>query len=245
MALLTMGEASPKLIKSDKSGLGYLSAIQYLAPASTSGRNVCPHASPGCVAACLYTAGRGRTNGVQNARLNRTHLFFENRQLYWETLETELDKFGKRADRLGKIPSVRLNGTSDLPWERLRPELFDRFDGFQFYDYTKNPNRMLRFADGELPENYHLTFSRSETNDNDCRKVLRNGGNVAVVFRNDDFPKWHMGAPVVNGDQHDLTFVHDAGSVLALYAKGKAKPDCSGFVVDPEPWSLQLPILGY
>jgi len=168
-----MGESSPKLIKSDKSGLGYLSAIQYLAPASTSGRNVCPFASAGCEAACLYTAGRGRTNGVQNARLNRTHLFFENRQLYWETLETELDKFGKRADRLGKIPSVRLNGTSDLPWERLRPELFDRFDGFQFYDYTKDPKRMLRFADGELPANYHLTFSRSETNDSDCRKVLR------------------------------------------------------------------------
>jgi hypothetical protein len=245
MALLTMGESSPKLIKSDKSGLGYLSAIQYLAPASTSGRNVCPHASDGCREACLYTAGRGRTNGVQTARLNRTHLFFENRAEYWQTLETELEKFGKRADRLGKIPSVRLNGTSDLPFERLRPELFDRFDGFQFYDYTKNPNRMLRFADGEMPSNYHLTFSRSETNDNDCRKVLRNGGNVAVVFRSADYPKWFMGGRVVDGDQHDLTFVHDAGSVLALYAKGDAKPDCSGFVVDPEPWTVQLAIVGY
>ena len=172
-------------------------------------------------------------------------MFFENRQLYWQTLQTELATFGNRADRLDKIPSVRLNGTSDLPWERLRPELFGLFEWFQFYDYTKDVKRMLRFCAGEFPSNYHLTFSRSETNDNDCRKVLRNGGNVAVVFRNDNFPKWHLGAPVVNGDQHDLTFVHDAGSVLALYAKGKAKPDCSGFVVDPEPWSLQLPILGY
>ena len=245
MALLTMGESSPKLVKSDKSDLGYLSAIQYLAPASTSGRNVCPHASPGCVAACLYTAGRGRTNGVQNARLNRTRLFFDDRAEYWNALETELDKFGNRADRLGKTPSVRLNGTSDIPWERLRPALFERFHWFQFYDYTKDPRRMLRFANGELPDNYHLTFSRSETNDTDCRKVLSAGGNVAVVFRNADSPRWHLGAPVVNGDQHDLTFVHDPGSVLALYAKGQAKPDCSGFVVDPEPWALQLPILGY
>jgi len=245
MTLLTMGESSPKLIKSDNSGLGYLSAIQYLAPASTSGRNVCQFASDGCREACLYTAGRGRTNGVQTARLNRTHMFFENRDEYWQTLETELEKFGKRADRLGKIPSVRLNGTSDLPFERLRPELFERFSGFQFYDYTKDHKRMLRFCNGEFPPNYHLTFSRSETNDDDCRDVLRNGGTVAVVFRNATFPTWFLGARVVNGDQHDLTFVHDAGSVLALYAKGKAKPDCSGFVVDPEPWSLQLPILGY
>jgi hypothetical protein len=241
MALLTMGEASPKLIKSDNSGLGYLSAIQYLAPASTSGRNVCPHASAGCVAACLYTAGRGRTNGVQTARLNRTHMFFENRKEYWQTLETELEKFGKRADRLGMIPAVRLNGTSDLPWERLRPQLFERFSECQFYDYTKDPKRMLRFCAGELPSNYHLTFSRSEINDRDCRNVLGNGGNVAVVFRNADYPKWFLGAPVVNGDQHDLTFVHPPGSVLALYAKGKAKPDCSGFVVDP----VQLAIVGY
>jgi hypothetical protein len=245
MTLLTMGEASPKLIKSDNSGLGYLSAIQYLAPASTSGRNVCPFASAGCEEACLYTAGRGRTNGVQTARLNRTHLFFDNRAEYWQTLESELATFGKRADRLGKIPSVRLNGTSDLPWERLRPELFERFSEFQFYDYTKDPKRMLRFCAGEFPENYHLTFSRSETNDRDCRNVLGNGGNVAVVFRSAEFPSWFLGAPVVNGDQHDLTFVHDAGSVLALYAKGKAKPDCSGFVVDPEPWTVQLAIIGY
>jgi hypothetical protein len=245
MALLTMGEASPKLVKSDKSGLGYLSAIQYLAPASTSGRNVCPHASPGCVKACLYTAGRGRTNGVQTARLNRTHMFFEDRETYWQTLETELAKFGKRADRLGMTPAVRLNGTSDLPWERLRPQLFERFSECQLYDYTKDPKRMFRFCYRDFPANYHLTFSRSETNDSDCRDVLRNGGNVAVVFRNAEFPKWFLGAPVVNGDQHDLTFVHPPGSVLALYAKGKAKPDCSGFVVDPEPWSLQLPILGY
>jgi hypothetical protein len=221
--------------------LGYLSAIQYLAPASTSGRNVCPHASAGCVAACLYTAGRGRTNGVQTARLNRTHLFFENRAEYWQTLETELESFRKRADRLGMIPAVRLNGTSDLPWERLRPELFERFSEFQLYDYTKDPKRMLRFCAGEFPSNYHLTFSRSETNDSDCRDVLRNGGNVAVVFRSADYPKWFLGAPVVNGDQHDLTFVHPPGSVLALYAKGKAKPDCSGFVVDP----VQLAIVGY
>ena len=245
MKLLTMGAASPKLIKSDNAGLGYLSAIQYLAPAKTSGRNVCPHASAGCRAACLYTAGRGMTNGVQTARLNRTNLFFDNRELYWELLRGELESFGKRAARLKKRPAVRPNGTSDIPWERLQPELFNWFNWFQFYDYTKDVKRMLRFCAGEFPANYHLTFSRSETNDNDCRRVLRAGGNVSVVFRTDDFPRWFLGAPVVNGDAHDLTFVHPAGSVVGLYAKGRARHECSGFVIDPEPAALQLAVVGY
>jgi hypothetical protein len=240
-----MGASSPKLIKSDNSGLGYLSAIQYLAPASTSGRNVCPHATAGCRAACLFTAGRGRTHTVQSARIDRTHLFYDDRDRYWETLESELDKFRSKTERVGKLPSVRLNGTSDLPWERLRPELFDNFDDVQFYDYTKDPARMMRWADGQFPENYHLTFSRSEINEPECREVIRSGGTVAVVFRQHDFPRWFLGAPVVDGDQTDLRFLDPAGSVVGLYAKGKAKPDCSGFVVDPEPWSLQLPILGY
>ena len=245
MKLLTMGASSPKLIKSDNSGLGYLSAIQYLAPAKTSGRNVCPHASAGCRAACLYTAGRGMTNGVQSARLNRTAWFFDDRDAYWRDLDLELERFGQRADRMGKIAAVRLNGTSDIAWERLRPELFERFDDFQFYDYTKDPKRMLRFCAGDFPANYHLTFSRSETNHDDCRQVLRNGGNVSGVVRTDDFPRWFLGSPVGNGDAHDLTFVHPAGSVVGLYAKGRARHECSGFVIDPEPAALQLAVVGY
>ena len=252
MALLTMGGSSPKLIKSDQSGIAdpdsgrrYLSAIQYLAPAKTSGHQVCPFATDGCKSSCLFTAGRGATNSVQTARVNRTRSFFGDRPEYWETLECELQKFQNRADRNGFKPAVRLNGTSDLPFERLRGSLFDRFSDFQFYDYTKDENRMLRFLSGDFPANYHLTFSRSEKNENGCREILRNGGTVAVVYRGKQWPTHWRGFPTIDGDQHDLTFVHPAGHVLALYAKGRAKRDDTGFVVDPEPWSLRLPIIGY
>lgn len=232
MKLLTMGKASPKLVKSDKADLGFLSAIQYLAPHKLSGRNVCPQASPGCIAACLNTAGRGRKNSVQQARVNRTNFMFEDRKGYKEQLRTEVIAFNKKAKRLGKVAAVRLNGTSDLKWEELYPELIEEFADVQFYDYTKITKRMLRYCDGELPVNYHLTYSRSEVNHEQCLKVLEAGGNVAVVFRDKELPEQYEGFTVFNADDTDLRFLDPAGTISGLYAKGKAKNDDSGFVVD-------------
>lgn len=230
MALLTMGYQSPKLAKSDKSGKGYLSCIMYLAPSRVSGHQVCPQASPGCIAACLNTAGRGIYQKTQDARIRRTNFFFDSRDAFKRQLIEELKLFVKRCWNMQMKPACRLNGTSDLPWETLFPELFVKFPHVQFYDYTKIERRMIDFLCGKLPRNYHLTFSRSEINDEKCKRILSLGGNVAVVFRDKNFPVAWGGFPCYNADETDLRFLDPQG-VGALYAKGKAKRDNSGFVI--------------
>lgn len=232
MSLLTYGYQTPKLIKSDKSGLGYLSAIQYLSPYKISGYNVCPCASKGCASSCLNTAGRGRTNSVQQARLNRTRLFIDKRDEYIRTLYDEIAAFSKQCISKKQRPAIRLNGTSDLAWEKLIPNLFQDFPSCQFYDYTKIEKRMLRFLSGDFPQNYYLTFSRSENNDKKCHNILDNGGNVVVVFQTKDFPKKWNGYKTYSAETHDLRFVDPENKVGALYAKGKARQDKSGFVVN-------------
>lgn len=210
----------------NKSLKRYISKIQYLAPHTKSGYNVCQHASIGCSSACLNLSGRGRMNTVQQARIKRTKLFFENRLEYNRMLYKELESFVRSAEKQEKQPCVRLNGTSDLPWESLLPSIFDY--PIRFYDYTKNFRRMLNFCQGELPKNYHLTFSRSEVNQNKCEKVLKEGGHVAVVFRSPR-KEW-MGYPTTDGDRHDLRFL-DRNSVVMLKPKAKAKKDETGFVI--------------
>lgn len=137
-----------------------------------------------------------------------------------------------RAKRKGLRACVRLNGSSDIPWEALAPELFRRFPRVRFYDYTKNLGRMEAFLAGQFPRNYYLTFSRSEVNEPQCLEVLAHGGTVAVVFGG-KLPKtwpWHC-ARVIDGDTHDARFHDRAGVVVGLSAKGKARKDTSGFVV--------------
>ena len=103
------------------------------------------------------------------------------------------------------------------------------FPGLQFYDYTKNPNRIAANLEGRMPANYHLTFSRSEENDKVALSILQSGGSVAIVFT--ALPAAFAGAPVVNGDETDLRFLDPRGCVVGLKAKGRAKRDESGFVV--------------
>lgn len=229
MKLLTYGYSVPKIVKSDNAGKGFLSAIQYLSPYKLSGYNVCPCASKGCATACLNTAGRGRTNVVQNARLRRTQFFINDRNNYLNLLYQELTEFNNYCKNKGQKAAVRLNGTSDLDWPKLFQGLFQDFSSIQFYDYTKVEKRMLKFLAGELPDNYHLTFSRSENNDDKCKNVLDHGGNVVVVFPNKNFPKKWNDKKVYSAEEHDLRFLDPKG-VGALYAKGRAKQDKSGFV---------------
>jgi len=125
-------------------------------------------------------------------------------------------------------PVIRLNGTSDIGWERYT--VIQAFETTRFYDYTKSFQRMMAFLDGKLPSNYSLTFSRSETNEAQCLEVLKRGGNVAVVFRK-ELPTHWKGFPVINGDENDLRFLDPKGVVVGLKAKGKAKTDTTGFVV--------------
>jgi len=113
--------------------------------------------------------------------------------------------------------------------------LMQKFPETQFYDYTKSFKRMKAFLNGELPSNYHLTFSCSETNSKVAQLVLSMGGNVAVVFRN-QLPSTWNGVEVINGDKSDLRFldtpqgIRRSGVVVGLIEKGLAKKDQTGFV---------------
>jgi hypothetical protein len=231
--LLTDGMANAKIAKGE--GGEYLSTIMHLAPEKQAGiGNVCPFASPGCIAACLNTAGRGRFDATQNARNNRTIYYYKHRQDFMALLVKELTAFVRKADKLSKQACIRLNGTSDIAWEVKHPELFSTFSDAIFYDYTKDPSRCMKSY--ALPSNYHLTFSRSEVNDKDCKRVLRSGRcNVAVVFSSKNYPSLYWNRPVYSMDETDLRFLDPAGGhVGALYAKGKGKADPTGFVLSTE-----------
>lgn len=215
---------------------GYLTGILYLVPADGAGLgNLCPHASAGCRAACLYTAGRGVMSNVQAGRMRKTRLFFEGATRFVDMLADDIAILIRRAGKAGLIPVVRLNGTSDIPWERMRGSdgltLMERFPHVQFYDYTKRPNR-----DNVWP-NYHLTFSLSETNIVYALAELQRGRNVAVVFatrKGEPLPATWNGYTVIDGDASDLRFLDEsetgAAVVVGLRAKGQAKGDASGFV---------------
>lgn len=207
---------------------GYMTGILYFAPSDISGKNLCPHASEGCKAACLFTAGRGTMSPIRNARLKKTMAFLSDRKAFANSLKVEIAKLVKKASKNGMTPCVRLNGTSDLPWHKIE-DIMQSFPDVQFYDYTPNLFRMLEFTSGKLPSNYHLTFSRKEDNDQSVDSVLKAGGNVAVVFKT--IPTSWKGFPVVDGDETDLRFLDGKNVVVGLKAKGKAKKDTSGFVV--------------
>lgn len=222
--LLTVENA--KTTKGEK--LGILTGILYLAPANESGvMNTCPSATPECRYACLFTAGRGRFDSVRHGRIRKTLWLARDRAGFVEELKRNVTWLVARASKLGLQPAIRINGTSDLPW--LAVELAKIFPDVQFYDYTKHPKPWLR----TLP-NYHLTFSHSGHNAQECVHALQHGINVAVVFstrRGDALPDSWCGYPVIDGDLHDCRFLDPAGVVVGLRAKGVAQGSKSVFVV--------------
>ena len=224
--LLTIG-GNAKIIKGDKKGV-YLTAIQHLAPSDESGYNTCPFASPGCKESCLYASGRAEVYPmIKEARINRTKLFFENKDLYKRLLYAEIESFIRKAARKKVKPAIRLNGTSDIVWEKVFPDMFVKYSNVIFYDYTKIAMRFKQ--KWRMPKNYYLLFSRSEINDKEVNQVLKWGGNVAVVFKK--MPKKYKGKKVINGDKTDIRFQDKENVIVGLKAKGKAKVDTSGFVV--------------
>lgn len=208
-------------------GKGYLTGIMYLAPASLSGVNVCPKSSAGCRAACLFSAGRGRFECIERARLTKTLAYLFDTPRYIETIKKSIRSLITKANNKGLTPVVRLNGTSDILWE-LNSDIIQSFPDVQFYDYTKIVKR-LKFC---IPKNYHLTVSLSESNESDAKDALARGISVAAVFRDANLPDTLWGYPVTNGDTTDLRFLDRRGVVVGLKAKGKAKKDTSGFVID-------------
>ena len=229
---LMFKSGNPKTIKNQSvSGLEDI-VIQFLnlAPSDLSGYNMCPMASIGCKKACLHTAGNPVFQAQKDmGRINRARFYMQDRPNFMKQLVRELENFVKWCKKNNKIGVVRLNTTSDISWEIF--EIFEKFPTLQFYDYTKIQKRAMKFARGEYPPNYHLTYSLNEDNYNKAIKVLKNGGNVAVVFRK-DLPKTFSGYKVINGDEHDLRYLDKKNVVVGLKAKGKAKKDESGFVME-------------
>jgi len=226
MKLLAVG-TNAKTVKGDKSS-EYLTAIMYLSPHKNNKAqvNLCPKASAGCAAACLYTSGRGKFSNVQEARTKKSEWFISDREGFLQQLHKELLDFSRYSRLRGKRPAVRLNGTSDILWERyldmsLYPEI-------QFYDYSK-----WKPEDRKTVSNYDITYSRAEdTSDSEVKRVLQRNVNMSVVFRSDvALPQEYLGYKVINGDTTDLRFLDTKGVVVGLQAKGDAKKNTSGFVV--------------
>lgn len=225
--------------------LGYFTGIMYLSPHKMANgkTNLCGDATKGCIKVCLNEAGRGAFSNVQDARVKKTLEFLENPKEFMVKIYKEIVKLQKK---YGNSLVIRLNGTSDLPFENIKVVLEDRyysnifeaFPNVQFYDYTKNPRRALTNKIG----NYYLTFSRAETklNIEYSRNVLNEGKNVAMVFSKELHEKLvKMGkivynnreVNVIDGDETDLRFLDMPNSIIALKAKGKASKDTSGFVI--------------
>lgn len=230
--LLTDDRGQSKLIKGRKYG-AYNVGLSLLPHTIAGHGNLCPSATAGCIFPCLNTSGRGAMSSVQVGRQRRTDLLFGHPAEFDALLRRDLDALLRFAAELDVEPVCRLNVFSDLPWEVRRPWIFTEYPNVQFYDYTKIRGRMRRFlTDDTWPQNYHLTFSRSELNEEHCRDVIALGGQVAVVFRREPFPVEYLGVEVVNGDRHDLRHRDPQHCVIGLRAKGKARKAPAGFVVD-------------
>lgn len=230
-------DTNAKTIKGEKYGIK--TAILYLMPAMGSGVNLCANAAlAGCIKPCLFTAGRGAMSNVMLSRLRKTLYFNQYRELFMQQLHNELIRERAKARRKGYKLIVRLNGTSDIRWENIKvsgyANIMQALPDIQYYDYTKLANRK------NVPANYDLTFSYSGVSEYlpFVQKAVANGERIAVVFRNRAIVEamlangeTFLGLPVVDGDNTDIRHLEPKGVIVALYAKGKARRDQSGFVV--------------
>jgi len=215
--------SSAKIIKNQIVSNNYTYII-YLAPANQSGYNICSHSTPECRLGCLNTSGRskmefkdGCVKRIQKARIKKTKLFIEDQDYLMNWLIAEMTLAEKKAIRNNFDFSVRLNGTSDIDWAKIKlngQNIFNIFPNTVFYDYTKNPQKIFNDV-----TNYHLTFSYSGHNAVTCKKLLSHGYNIAVVFdtkKGEKLPNTFMGYPVIDGDLTDFRPNDEKGVVVGL-----------------------------
>lgn len=206
---------------------GYLQAIVYLAPHTLGGgKNLCAHSTAACRAGCLYTAGRGRTPRVEQARLRRTHLYLNDRDAFFDELIGELVRVQAEADKHGLILAIRLNGTSDVLFEREIIDgrtLFDFFPRAVWFDYTRTPSAHRR-----VPAAWHLTFSLADDPLSYAIDHLMAGRSVAAVVplaEKEAAPDWFalggIEVQVIDGETDDLRFLDPSPSLVLLKPKGR------------------------
>ena len=242
--LLSKGSTNSKTAKND-----IKTFILYLAPHNLNNSNVtlCKDASDGCIASCLYKAGRGVFSNVQTSRINKANYFVTDKKVFLVQLLKEIRKEIKKASDKNEKIAFRLNGTSDIDFiYLLKKQLnFDidllAYDKLFFYDYTKSLPRAKRYLDSK---NYTLTFSKSEVNDLQVQEALNLGINVAAVFSN-DLPATYKGIKVIDGDKSDLVMLEYKKVILGLKAKGPAKKDTSGFVINSDSAILESAVYNF
>lgn len=228
--LLSKGSTNSKTAKND-----IKTFILYLAPHNLNNKSItlCKDASDGCIASCLYSAGRGKFSNVQNSRINKANYFVTDKKAFLRQLLFEIRKEIEKAAKTETKIAFRLNGTSDIDFLYLLKKNYDfdvdllPYDKVYFYDYTKSLARAIRYKNSR---NYTLTFSKSESNLNEVNQALKLGINVAAVFK-DELPKKYKGKKVVDGDLNDLQMLEFKNVILGLKAKGDAKKDTTGFVI--------------
>ena len=229
--LLSKGSTNSKTAKNSLE-----TYILYLSPErqNSKGVNLCPKASKGCAAACLYTAGRGKFSNVKASRINKSEYYINDKITFINQLSKEIVKIAAKSIKQDKKIAIRLNGTSDQDFIALIKKYNnldllngDQFKNLVFYDYTAILGKIKKY----INTSYSLTLSRKEDNENEIIEALKLGGNVAAVFR-DDLPTTYKGFTVVNGDTSDLEMLYNKNVILGLKAKGDAKKDKSGFVID-------------
>jgi len=227
--LLSKGTSNAKTSKNEQD-----TYILYLAPYNQNSKkiNICPKASKGCAAACLFTAGRGAFSNVIKARQNKTEYYLQDKKAFISQLASELIKIDKKASKNTNQTLIRLNGTSDLDFIFLLKKYanFDinNYKNLHFYDYTKILGKVKKYSNNK---NYTLTFSRAEDNEKDIFQAVKYGANVSAVF-NGKLPQTYKGIPVIDGDKTDNEMLKYKGYILGLKAKGKARTDKSGFVIN-------------
>lgn len=184
-----------------------------------------------CREPCLESSGRGNSPNVQDARTVKAEWFHSDPEAFIAQLVKELGNFSKLCLRQGLRPVVRLNVLSDVAWEKYG--IPQQFPEITFIDYTKRAKRLF---DKTMPRNYKLIFSYSGVAgyQKQVDWALESGAPMAVVFRGDTLPLSFMGRDVIDGDRSDLLNAYADGMIVGLRAKGKAKHDTSGFVVDPD-----------
>jgi hypothetical protein len=213
----------PKTVKGEKWS-NFRTFIMYMAAHKGSGVvNLCVHATPSCIMGCLGLAGQGGMPAQKLARISKAKYFHYDPEGFMEQLHKQIGKEKKAAVRDGKDFAVRLNGTSDVRWEKTLvgdtgKSILELHPDVQFYDYSKYPENQRR----DLPDNYHLTYSYTGLPGSMARSVMwdKVGVNSAVVFR-DGMPAEFLGRPVVDGDVSDLRFLDPQHVIVGLHAKGK------------------------
>jgi hypothetical protein len=225
--LLSDGNSNAKTKKNSRP-----TKILYLIPSKIEGKEMCPFASEGCRMSCLNTAGLGGVYpSIQEARINKTKFYILNKLEFYDKLQSEINKFALKFQ--AETVAMRLNGTSDQPFVETLTVAQNRdiAPNVVFYDYTKNPKKAgIRI----LPtgHKYVVAFSHSEKEGSlkDTLNVLNDGGIAAVVFNK--LPETWNGFNVVDGDtSDDLMLDLPPSTVIGLKAKGQAKNDKTGFVV--------------